>query len=356
MANVEGVLSAAPASEIVIGKLDINQLVILDTLTTDAEGGFSYQLQVKKGDPEFVYVYSEGKKVMSLLLDAGDDVSFTVDADGAASIKGSQESEKLLQVEKEHSDMTALFAELSAAYESASESQQKKIAAEMTKAYRDYNRSSVKYVVENTHSLTVIPVLYRTLGVLPVFNMTTDAVLFTSVADSLQVTYPDSKYVKSLKADAAAKYAQLEMRQRLDDADVVGYFDIELPGLDGQMKKLSQLDSKVTLLYFWTASNVQQNHFNVDVLKRLYNKYHKRGFDIYQVSLDVDKVMWATTVMGQELPWTNVCDMRGVSSPYVSMYNIQVIPSAFVICNGELVDGEIVDEASFSKLLDKLLK
>ena len=116
---------------------------------------------------------------------------------------------------------------------------------------------------------------------------------------------------------------------------------------------------------FWTSEQAKQNLFNVEILKPLYEKYHKRGFDIFQVSLDTDKVKWATTIMGQELPWTNVCDTRGAASPYVSMYNLYyqtesgnvgvAVPAAFVIHNGELIDGQVVDEASFKKLLEQLL-
>ena len=78
--------------------------------------------------------------------------------------------------------------------------------------------------------------------------------------------------------------------------------------------------------------------------------------DIYQVSLDVDKTLWATTVKGQKLPWTNVCDSRGGASPYVTTYNLAAIPAAFIIADGELVDGKVVDEASLRNLLDDLLK
>lgn len=364
-AAIDGTLMASPSSEVVIGMLDVNRMVILDTLMTDEAGKFSYELEVSKGDPEFVYVYREGSKVASLLLDAGDAVSFTVDADGVISVEGSEESEKLMQVEKEQAEMNAMFAELSAEYESASKARADEIVEMMTKEYRDYNRNSVKYVMENSHSLTVVPVLYRKLGELPLFTMTTDAVLFSSIADSLALTYPDSRYAKALKNEADARFAELELASRMKDAEVVGYLDVELPGLDGKIKKLSDIDSKVVLLYFWTAADPQQNMFNVEVLKKLYNDYHHRGFDIYQVSLDVDKVQWATTVMGQNLPWTNVCDIRGAASEYVTLYNLLyqtedgnigiAVPAAFVINDGELVDGEIVDEASFRKLLEKLL-
>ena len=357
VAKVEGTIEGAPASEIVIGKLDVNQLVILDTLTTDQDGKFQYELELKKGDPEFVYVYYEGSKVASLLLDADDEVAVTVPVEGMTSIEGSEESVKLMQVELEHDEMSALFAEYAAQLEATtSKAKYDKVVRQMTDSYREYNKSSIKYVMQNSHSLTVVPVLYRTLGELPLFTMSTDAVLFNSIADSLMTVYPESKFVKSLKADADVRMAELDLLRRLEMAEEVGYIDVALPDLDGTVKKLSEVDSKVVLLYFWTASSASQNNYNIDVLKKLYKDYHKKGFDIYQVSLDVDKVHWATTVMGQDLPWTNVCDIRGAASEYVTLYNLQALPAAFVISNGELVDGEIVDEKSFRKLLDKLLK
>ena len=87
-----------------------------------------------------------------------------------------------------------------------------------------------------------------------------------------------------------------------------------------------------------------------------YNLGFKKGLEIYQVSLDSNKAMWATTIMGQNLPWVSVCDIRGLASPYVTDYNLPSIPAAFIIADGELVDGQIVDMATLRKLLDKLLK
>ena len=40
----------------------------------------------------------------------------------------------------------------------------------------------------------------------------------------------------------------------------------------------------------------------------------------------------------------------------MSLYNLAAVPAAFIIADGELVDGKIVDEASLRKLLDDLLK
>ena len=336
--------------------IDVDRVVLLDTLATDEAGKFSYELEVRKGNPDFVYVFNEGVKVASLILDGNDNVAMTVDADGNTLIEGSEESVKFMQVEKEHAEMLAVFEGYAAELENAKGAKYDKVAAKMAEEYRRYNRKSSVYAMQNSKSMTAIPVLYRTLGELPVFNQVTDAILFSTVADSLSAAYPRSRYVKSFKEDAAYRLSQLELQRRIDNADQVGYFDIELPGLDGSMKKLSDLDSKVVVLYFWTASSAKQNNTNVEFLKKLYSDYHRKGLDIYQVSLDTDKVMWATTVMGQDLPWTNVCDMRGAASPYAQLYNLSALPAPFIICNDELVDGEIVDETSFRKLVEKLLK
>ena len=71
---------------------------------------------------------------------------------------------------------------------------------------------------------------------------------------------------------------------------------------------------------------------------------------------ELDKAGWAKVVKEQKLPWINVCDSRGAASPYVLTYNLASVPAAYVIKDGELVDGEMADEKTFRRLLDKLLK
>ena len=110
------------------------------------------------------------------------------------------------------------------------------------------------------------------------------------------------------------------------------------------------------MLFFWTASDASQKMFNQDVLKSIYNDFHKRGFEIYQVAMDPDKALWAKVVKEQNFPWINVCDGLGSSSPYVLHYNLAAVPAIYLIKDGVLVDGQAVDEASLRKLLNQLLK
>jgi peroxiredoxin len=357
-ARIDGTLTDAASSEVIVKLLESNRYQVLDTVKTDASGHFSYKIDVAEGQPEFVYLFYKDKKIASLLIEAGDKVGVVSDTLGHVTFEGSEESVKLAEVERAYAEALVEFEDIALLMGAATDQADfDRLAKNMSNAYVAYYRDRVKYIMENSKSLTVIPVFYQSIGEnLPLFSQNTDAILFMSVADSLATVYPESKYVKALRKDAEIRYGYLELQERIINAEEVGYPEIELPDLEGKMRKLSDMESRVVIICFWSASQAQQNMFNIDFFKPLYEQYHSKGLDIYQVSLDVDKTLWATTVKGQNLPWTNVCDSRGAQSPYVTLYNLTAIPSAFIIADGELVDGQVVDDAALRRLLDDLLK
>lgn len=356
-ARIEGTIDSIPSSDVVVKLLNINKYEVLDTIKTDASGRFSYKVEIEKGQPEFIYVFHNDNKVASLLLEAGDKVVVTADTLGNYSVEGSAESAKLAQVEKDYAVAMSRMNALAVRMASASDDEAAALTKELGKEYVGYYRHCVRYVMENSRSLTAVPVFYQSFSAdLPVFGQSTDAIHFVNVADSLETVYPDSKYVKALRKEAERRFGYLQLETRLKTAETVGYPDIVLPNIKGEKVKLSEMDSKVVMIYFWSASDASQKMFNLDFLKKIYDDYHSRGFEIYQVSFDSDKTSWAQVVKQQNLPWVNVCDGLGASSPYVATYNVVALPSAYIICDGELVDGQVVDEKSLRKLLDKLLK
>lgn len=357
-AKIDGTVETAPSSEVIVKLLDINRYQVLDTVATDASGRFSYKVEVEKGQPEFIYLFYKDTKIASLLLEAGDKVDVKADTLGNFAVEGSEESLKLAAVEKDHADAYGRLAAIASKLEKAADAEE--VAAlnrQISKEYVEYYRNSVKYVLANSKSLTAVPVLYQNFGAdLPVFAQNTDAIHFMNVSDSLAAVYPESKYVKALKKEAERRYGYLELEARLQDAQEVGFPDIVLPDINAQKIKLSEVDSKVIMVYFWTVNDAAQKMFNLDFLKSIYDDYHKKGFEIYQIALDPDKTQWAQVVKQQNLPWINVCDALGADSPYVTLYNLAALPAAFIIADGDLVDGQVVDEKSLRKLLDKLTK
>ena len=356
-AKIDATVSGLSSSDVVVKLLNVNKFEVLDTVATDAAGKLSYKVNVEKGQPEFVYLFHNDVKIASLILQSGDKVNVEADTLGNYIVEGSEESAKLAHVEKEHAAVLARMSALVASFDGEDKAGLEKLRKDLGQEYITYYRNCVKYVMTNSHSLSVVPIFYQNLGDnFPVFAQSTDAIHFKNIADSLEMTYPESKYVKALRAEAQKRMQYLELETRLMSAEQISYPEISLPDLQAQKRTLSEVDSKVVMVHFWTASDAQQKMFNLDVLKPLYEEFHSKGFEIYQVALDVDKGLWARVVKEQALPWINVCDTRSASSPYAAAYNLPTIPATFIIADGELVDGKIVDDKSLRQLLKKLLK
>lgn len=356
-AKIDGVLEQAPSSEVIVKLLDVNKYEVLDTVAVDASGKFSCKVYVQEGQPEFIYLFHGDRKIASLLLSEGDNVTVKADTMGNYTVAGSEESEKLAQVEKDYAAVVARMDALAKKLEKASSDEAPALSKEIYNEYVAYYRSRVRYVMENSKSLTSVPVFYQVLGEnLPVFGQMTDAIHFNNICDSLETVFPDSKYVKALRKEAEVRQSQMELNARLGTAEEIGFPDITLPDTKGNKVRLSDVEAKVVLVQFWTATEAAQKMFNMDVLMPLYDEYHAKGLEIYQIALDPDKVTWANVVKEQKLPWISVCDGLGGNSPYTILYNINALPSTFIISDGELVDGQVVNERSLRKTVAKLLK
>lgn len=357
--KVSGVVADAPQSEVIVKLLDVNRYKVLDTVKTDASGAFKYALDVQKGQPEFIYLFHGDKRIASLLLENGDNVKVTADTLGNYSVSGSVETEKLIAVERAEADFANSFAATTAKLadldpESAAAMQ---VRQDLAKQYISYYRDRVLYIMQNSHSLTVIPVLYQKVGEnLDLFSQSTDALHFNSMVDSLKTVYPDSKYVKALEEEAKLRSSYLNLQSMVANSTAAGFPELKLPDVNGNKVALSSLEGKVVILYFWTADAADQKMLNLETIKPVYEKYHDRGLDIYAVSLDVDKSVWASAVRNQKLEWTNVCDGLGSSSPAVTLYNVPAVPFIYIIKDGDIVlDADISDDATLRKYLDSVL-
>lgn len=355
-AKIQGVIADSSDAKVVVKMLDVNHYKVLDTLETNSRGEFSYRVKLNPGQPEFVYLFCNEKKIASLLLTTGDKIIVAADTLGRSSIVNSEESLKLEMIESDFAETKAEIKALSEKISTAKATEAEALRNQLAQLYVSYYRNKLGYVMENSKSLTVIPVLYQSFSEsLPVFGQATDAIIFSNIADSLETVYPDSKYVKALRKEAQNRVSRMELYSKLSSAQPVNYLDIELPDVKAKKVKLSDVHKKVTLLYFWTAEDAAQKMFNLDVLAPVYKAYHDRGFEIYQVSLDVDNGMWARVMREQKLPWTNVSDISGAASKYISAYNLSAVPAAFLIGGDGMVNATIKDAASLSAAVEKAL-
>lgn len=358
--NVE--IEGADSKDIIVSQLEVNYIKVLDTVKTSKNGSFKYEVTMLDESPNFYYLSYNRKRLATVLAKPGDKITVKTDTLGKnVTFKGSEESELLNKITVEFNAAISEFDRLSLELNEAAEANDKELVdelkAKVSKLYVKHKQSAIKSIVANPYSFTNVSILYQFFNnQLPVFAQSGDIIFIKKVHDSLAINYPNSVYVKSLEQQLFDYDAQLKINEHISKASETSFPDITLPDINSKPVRLSSLDGKPFILMFWTATELEQKMYNND-LKDLYKKYNKQGLEIYQVSVDIDKTLWATAVKEQQLPWISVCDGNGVNSIAVSTYNISKIPALFVFSkNGDIVARDIYEKADLERAILKAIK
>ena len=357
VARIVATFEGAGDKAVVLQKFNYNRLQTVDTIRTDHDGHFNYKVKLTGNAPYIYYLSLEEKPVASLVLLPSDQVTLTVPAEGPFTVEGSEESVLYQEVNTAFSTASAQMNNLSASLtDNSSDAEIQAVNRAMSKLYVDYKRQAIKHIVSHPNSITSAITLFRRFSdTLPVFGQESDVVFYRTVLDSLSLVYPKSEYLTAIRDELAARDQNLEFANRFGDAEVISFPELIMPDEKGQDRKLSDLKGQVIILSFWSVGQDEHKVFNVD-LAELYAKYHAQGLEVYQVSLDIDKASWASVVRNQRLPWINVNDGFGAQSPAVLAYNVDHVPTMFVIDKaGDIVARDLFERDELEQQLKKLL-
>ena len=137
------------------------------------------------------------------------------------------------------------------------------------------------------------------------------------------------------------------------------YINIEQPNVDGTPVSLQSVvekkGNKYVLLDFW-ASWCNPCMGEMPFLKEAYAKYHKKGFEIFGVSLDSKAEAWKGAIAKQNMKWVNVSLLQSFNNPAAEEYVVESIPTNFLIdcSNGEIIAKNLRGEAVLEKLAELL--
>lgn len=205
----------------------------------------------------------------------------------------------------------------------------------------DFKEDVIEYLIKNNDSYASLGYLYCISSMLYFENPVKKRYF-----SKKQISMIFNKFPKEFQEHRFGKF--IEEYISLPEVPNIGEkaIDIVQPTPDGKVIKLSSLQGKYVLVYFW-GSACGSCRYSFTKLKELYEKYKPLGLEIYAVSCDKNKKDWQGVIEEEQLPWINVSDLKGLKNTPFLIYDIRMLPSCLFIGK----DGEILDNTE-NKVFD----
>ena len=202
---------------------------------------------------------------------------------------------------------------------------------------------------------------FQTLGGRLIFNPMMDRSDLTwmrAVANAWTEHYPGCQRTENIvgiveecrKAQRGPKEIVLDIDS--DKVRELGIIDMTFPDINGEERTLSDLRGQVVLLDFM-AFTMDGSTERTLLLRELYGKYHDRGLEIYQVSLDPSQHLWKQRC--EALPWVSVYCEEGLESDMLQLYNVGHLPCFFLIDRNCDLQARWEDITDLEQAIEKLL-
>lgn len=358
--KIKGNIKEGAGHLLYLEKVNIGRNTKLDSTTIKKNGEFSFSMKAKEDFPNFYQLRIDSSAFM-LIVQPGEQVVIETSVQDFSNpnfIDGSEESIYLYELNKSLASTISAYDSLLALAEESPKSIEK-YQREIRNLLIKHKQATTSFIIKNPNSLVSAAAYYQRLDKdIAFFGTPNDRFVLKNLTDSLYKRYPKSPYVKALQGslELLNRDANLvEMEKLMEKAEILDKPDINLPDVNGNMHKLSALKGKVVLLDFWVSDSHVSLMDNRELLP-IYKEYHKKGFEIYQVSLDIDKESWVNAINQQNLPWINVSSLNGVNSVAAQSYLITELPANFLINRkGEIVGKNLYGE-ELKKELIKLIK
>ena len=362
--NINGTITQAKDSVLYLENMSLNGPKAVDSVKLDENGNFEFK-QKAPDAPEF-YRLRIANQMVNLAIDSTE--SITVKAayptmSANYEVSGSEECAKIRDLAYMQ---LALQRQVTAIANSPTLGVQA-VEDSVTKVLEVYkNKVKLNYIFKEPMKAYSYYALFQTIVLgnanILIFNPRSskdDVKVFAAVATSWDTYFPKAERGLNLHNIAIegmknVRIAENNARQTIsaDKVQVAGVIDIALTDSHGRVRKLTDLKGKVVLLDF-QAFAAEGSLKRIMMMREIYNKYHDRGFEIYQVSFDPEEHFWKTKTAA--LPWVSVWDENGTRSAVLSQYNVQTLPTFFLIDRNNTLqkrDAQIKDlDAEIQALL-----
>lgn len=312
---------------------------LVDSLHTK-NGEFKYLSETPAAYPEIMRLGLEGKYIY-FPVDSVDQVSIFADAtefnikyrlDGTLQARTIKTLDSLINVSVAEKGVTPTLEDATLKHDL------------FLKAFDDPSVMPLYYLI------------YKSIGDAPLYDVTNPADLrmYGAVAQRFATEAPDDPRGKMLAAIFKNARASINPQVMQIEVPETSIIDIVRYDSKGNSHSLADMASKgdVVLLSF-TAYGIESSPAYNVILNTLYEKYHSKGLQIYQVAFDGDETFWKENV--SNLPWTAVWNSTTDSEMILASYNVGALPTTFIIDRSGSIAARVEDPTNLEKELQRFL-
>jgi hypothetical protein len=331
---------------------------VLDSVRLRPNGSFKFKSD-RPVYPDF-YRIRLSQKVITFSVDSCEEINIEANSNNFATdytISGSATSMQIQKLRKSVMNIQILANALTSNMEA--NEQHAKIAV-IEKAIFAHKEMAKKIILQNPRSNAAYFAVYQKVNDNFLFSPydDSDRAYFAAVATSFNTYMPEydrSKNIYALVLDAIRTERKSKDKiawNKILANQGTGYINIVLPDKNNIERKLSSFIGNVILIDF-SAYELKQSVDYTFSLRELYTKYHRRGFEIYQISLDQNKQFWLEST--KNIPWICVRDLNGPDTKVAVSYNISDLPTSFLMDKKGNIIARSLGFAELKKAIEKYL-
>lgn len=338
--KVSGQITEAADSVLYLENMALDGPQVVDSVKLSAEGDFAFSGQAPADAPEF-YRLRIGQQIVNFSVDSTENIVVKAQYPTMASaytVEGSENCSRIRELAFKQIQLQARARQILNDPSLSARAVEDSVLS-IVDAYK--KEVMVDYIYKEPMKASSYFALFQGIAVGPAYMMVfnpkrdiDDVKPYSAVATSWDMLYPNSLRGENLhnialeamktKRIVDAENTPLEIdADKVSEADLI---DIVLPDNKGVTRRLTDLKGKVVLLDFHVFA-AEGSAARILALREIYNKYHDRGLEIFQVSLDGDEHFWKTQTAA--LPWVSVRETGAVSHPY--LYQATTLPVDYII-------------------------